>query len=631
MLLAPTRSLQHALRILATAATVTALATPGVAQQPAAWATKAIPGGVDPTRIDGRGKLTTYDAGTELHVFSAVHRRWQSLPKSPGAPLRIMNDCLLVMDGTTWTAFSSYAGRFEPLNVGASAQLVNPGSQKNDSILLVDDGAAAHAFSCFTGTWTTRALPPTTGLSVERHVALLADGANVSAFDGFTGTFHDHTLPQPATALDCGGTAGLALAAGTVHAFSAHHRTWTSHARPSGALLARGDDWALFYDSNQMVGYSALEGRFATFPVGATNVLLQRDLFGIVDTTVGPIAFSAARTAFTPGVGPSTATIRGGNATAILSDAGQVTAYSAVTATAATLAAASTAEGVGDCIAFAVDTATRSPWCFSGLTGTWHQAPVDTVPGPPQATATSILLAATNGAYAFTARSATFVPLARPGLALIGNDQSSVAAAWDATQLHAFDARAGLWRSTPRTGTTAPLVQIWRTAMFLLDGSTLHGFGSQDGTWSALPLTQNYQFGRANSESSRVATANALHAHAAVPMTMAHAQFPEFRRPQPTGTSARFSVALPGGGVAVFAGGIFAGSTTTIPGLGALHLQNPLATVLGTATAPTERATFEFLVPNDPTLTGTQLGFQSLALPTQGPTYLTDATGLYVP
>ena len=56
--------------------------------------------GVSATSVKGQGKLVTYDAGAELHVFSSVTRTWRSYPKSAGASLTLFNDVALLRDGS---------------------------------------------------------------------------------------------------------------------------------------------------------------------------------------------------------------------------------------------------------------------------------------------------------------------------------------------------------------------------------------------------------------------------------------------------------------------------------------------------------------------------------------------------
>jgi len=451
--------------------------------------------------------------------------------------------------------------------------------------------------------------------------------------DAYTGQWHDTTALVPPQVLDCDGIAAIAIDANgpNLYAFSAMHRNWQVSAGLAGAQFARGDDWCLFWTASQMLGYSGITGTFSgVLNHGASAVPFRRDLCAMVATPGGFRAYSAVRNSMSQPLAPSNATVRVGEATAILVDGLQVTGYSATLGNSATITLNSAAEAVSSTVATAIENSTGTPFCYSGLLGTWHSPPPDTQPGVPQLTATSILLPATSGAYAFSARSGSFVPLAGSGIVLLGNDQSSVGAAWDANNLFAFDARSDSWSSVPRNSTVPPLVQIWRTSFFAIDGATAHGFGSQSGTWSSTVLPEPYFTGRANSESSRVVTATHILGHSPLATTLSLTQFPEFRRVQSTGAVARFTIPLSGGGLAVLAGGFFTATPTAVSGLGDFWLAAPLATILLISMPGEERVTYELSVPSSPGLVGTQWAFQALAVPNAAGPYLGQATGLYL-
>ena len=594
------------------------------------WTDLPLPNGVVPSQLDGQGKLVTYRENNVLRAYSAFTRRWHTLAIGPNATIRLHNDCLLVQDGTQWTAFSAWTGQAAQLTVSAMAQYRNPGGHQNDSILLVTDGNSVHAFSCFEGNWVTRQVAAAYDVAVQRHVAVLTSGSLLGGFDAYTGTWHDITVTTAPTYLSCDGSAGLAIETNTVHGFSALHRSWQSASIPPGAALSRADDLALFYDATQMVGYSAVQGRFEVSPIGTTTAPRIADLLTIAETPLGLVAFSAPRGVFSAPLGPNTARVTLGTATAIIADGSQVTGYSAIHDTAAMIAVPSVTESATNVVASAIETTNTPPWCFSALTGSWYQAPNDAVPGPPSLTMTSALLSATSGAYAFSARSGNFVPLSTTAPVLIGNSQSAVGLAWDNASLHAFDARSDTWRSVTRTSSAQPIVQIWRVNMQIIDGPTVHGFGAYCGTWSSQTLSEAFSFGQANSESSRVATATHLLAHSPLPSLLAYSQFPEFRRPQPTGSTARFALHLPGGGTGIVAGGNLASAPTPIAGLGDLWLQQPMATLLIHALPAQEHALFDLTIPFVRSLVGTQWAFQALSIPqSQGPG-LTEATSLYL-
>ncbi|MCA8974994.1 MAG: hypothetical protein KDC98_09745 [Planctomycetes bacterium] len=601
------------------------------AQLPPHWADLTVPTGVVVSQLSNQGKLITYRNGSTLSVFSAVTRTWHTLAIGPGATLSLRNDCLLIQDGTQWTAYSAYTGDAATLTVSATAQLRNPGGQRNDSILLVADGALLHAYSAFVGDWTQRALQPGHDLGVQRHVAVLSMGTILSGFDAYTGQWHDMTVPATTLTISCDGAAGFAIDATTAYAFSALHRSWQTHAIPAAATFTRADDWGLFYDGNQMVAYSAVQGRFETTPYGATAVPHSADLVCLIDTPLGLVAFSAPRGVFSMPLGPSTATALISTAVLLLQDGLQITGYSPVHDSAATITLATSTMAVANVVAAVTESGTGRPWCFSALTGSWQPAPLDALPVPPTLTTTSALLQTTAGACAFSARTGNYISLASPAPTLFGNDQSAIAMVFDNTSLHAFDARADTWRSIARTSQATPIVSIWRTSSFVVDGpQQAHAFGAFDGVWSSVALPEPYIQGSSNSECSHIVTATHLLGSGPVPSLLAYAQFPEFRRTQPIGTVASMSLHLDGGGIALIAGGYFAATPTAVPGLGEFWLQQPLATVPVSSMPSHPRAVFDLAIPSAPSLVGLQLAFQALAIPANGSPGLGEATGLYI-
>lgn len=610
--------------------TAVALAPLAPPQGRAAWSVLSVPNGVQPADVTSIGKLTVCRDGAFLHVYSACQREWRTLATTGAATVRITNDCLLVQDGTSWRGFSAYRGTFEPLPVSPQAQLLNQVGRDNDSILLVHDGGQLHAFSGFHGAWVSRAVGSGFGWSTQRHVAIVVDGNVLSAMDAYGSQWHDLPVGSPTLLLSTDGTAGLAVTTTEVHAFSATTAAWTSAPALPGATFVRNDDWALFYDGAQMLGYSGVQGRFEYAPLGAGSVVANEDCFALVDTSYGLVAYSGIRGAFSAPIAPSTSRVRTNVSVATIVDTAAVHGYSAASNTFATLPIVPTNEEAAGSVAYAIDGATNSAHCFSGLTGRWHTPPPDALPGPPLITTTSALLPTASGVRAFSARSGRFVPLVGGGLTPVGNSASAIAGAWSATGLHAFDARAERWVSLPRTSSAPLILQIWRTAMFAIDGAVAVGFGAQDGAWASLPMPGTYVVGRANSESSRIVTQNHVLAHAAVAELSSYAQFPEFRRVQPAGTPLRLSLPLRPGDVALLAGGVF-GAPTALPGLGTLQLDpGSIASLLVLPTPGQGRAVVALPIPPHPALVGSEWAFQALVAPLAGAAHLTGPATVFV-
>ena len=543
-----------------------------LAQSPAPWSSLPVPSGVVAAQAVSQGKLVTYRDGGVLHVWSAVTRQWTSTPMSSTATLRVHNDCLLLQDGGTWIAFAAYRGTFEALPVTASAQLQNASGAVNDSLLAVADGSQLHTFSAFVGTWRARPLAIGHLFAVQRHVAVLVQGTLVSGLDAFHDQWHDHVVATPPAVVSADGTAGFAFGAGTIHAFSASRQSWDDGTTPPGAVFARGDDWGVWFTSNRTLGYSAVRGGFATSSLPMAAVASAQDVFALCSGAAGFFAFSALTGDFSPLLAIPTAQFTANTTAALLTAGGSTWGYSAVHNRAALLANVGPTSGVANVVAWVSDAANGPPWFFSALTCSWHRAPTNVLTGDPTLSTTAAACLTPNGCVAFSPRTGSFVPLQDPGLTLAANPSSAPLLAIGATTLHAFEARTGRWIGTPRSGSGQVSSQIWRTGAVLFDGNTAFGFGAPAGSWSSQVLPGPVVGLRANSESARVQTANAVFAWPAIGSMSWFAQFPEFRRVQPRDAAVAFVLDLPPGALAVVGIGVASATALPLPGLGELLL-----------------------------------------------------------
>ncbi|MBL8723206.1 MAG: hypothetical protein JNK49_04130 [Planctomycetes bacterium] len=613
------------MRCVASSLAVVLIAAPIPTQTPAAWATLSATSTIDPNAVVSIGKLTTYRTGNALYVHSAATRRWHSTALGANPTIRVTNDCVLVQDNGTWTGFASHRGTFEALAVTATAQLLNAGN--NDSLLLVRDGGTLHAFSGFTGTWVSRPIGANFAWAAQRHVAVIHDGTVLSGMDAFTGTWHDLPGTTTPSQLSADGTAGLAISSTEIAGFSANTASWQTHTPLPGATMTRRGDWALLYDANQAVAYSGTRGAFADLADSITAVPHGEDCFCLFETAQGLAAYSAIRNSFAAPFAPLGSRVHSDVAVATVVDGPFVHGYSAPRGTVATTVMLASAEEVAGSVAFALDQISNLPKCFSALTGQWYDPPTGTTPGTPTLTTTMALLATTGGITAFSARSGRFVPLQGTGLVRFGSSASAVGGAYDSNQFHAFDGRTDRWLATPRTSGASPVLAIWRTAMYAIDGNTVHGFGSQGSTWASTPLPEPLMAHRVNSESSRIVTDHFLLAHSALAELVSTAQFPDFRRVTPVGSTTWFHLDLAPNDLALFAGGLFA-VPQAVPGFGSFWLapssvvsQLVLPTIGGGTRIP-------LTVPAVPSLVGTEWGFQALVAPSQGQAHLTGPASL---
>jgi hypothetical protein len=601
------------------------LTTAALTQATSPWTDLPVPGGVTMAGTASLGKNVAWFDGATVHAWSAVTRRFVTMPTGPSTALRLTNDWLLARDGDNWHAFSAWTGSFVTRIFTPSAQLLNGASNNNDSMVLVADAGQLHLFSAFTGTWSSRAIGPSALVSTLRHVALLAEGTLLTAADAFTGQWHDLTVPNVVGNLSSDGTAGFADDGGRVYAFSASHRSWRQATLPDSAQFVRGDDWGVFWSGSRQLGYSAIRGEFATAGATVSAVTTAQDLFALLTTPQGALAYSACRGTFSGPHGQANATPVVGSAVAMFQEPTGVLAYGAVLDRAEFWARPATAGSCAGVVAFVTDNASNRPVLFSALTGTFRAAPANALATPPLLTTTIAAVPTTTGLLAWNARNAAFVPAPGSPIGFTGNPSSAPLLAWDANDLFAFDARSNRWITTPRASSAPPTVAIWRTTAMFLDGNVAFGFGVQAGSWSSITLPEAFGSWRANSESGRISTATHMLAYSALGSVLTHAQFPEFRRLQPIGTDLRVVLPVPATALCVLGAGRLLAVPIAVPGFGELALDAAALVTVAVTPPPNGDPTEVVIgVPPAPALLGVQWACQGAVLPATGAPWLTD-------
>jgi len=587
-----------------------------------AWADLAAPQGVIATNVSGQGKLVTYDQGATLHVFSAVTRRWHETPKLPNATVRLFNDCAVIIEPNIYRAFSSHTGQFVDLTTTGSSAIINSTSHKNDSIILVTDGSQLHAFSAFTGAWTSRAYVPGQAIDVQRHVAITQQGATIAALSAFDNVWHEQGCDTIATTISANGTAAIASNASATFAFSAHTRTWQAHEPTTNASFIRADDWALWFDSTSVVAYSSLRGSFTSEMASASTVAGSTDLYALLNTPTGLLAYSAI-TGDLLSIAQPANTIDFGSAVALLHRNKSVRAYSPLRQTIARLPVQTSASGTSNIVAF-VTALNGQTHAFSSLTATWVAAPTASNGNPATISTTTVALQSPSDCYAFAARSGQFMALGNSVQALVCNSTSAPMLSYDGNHLAAFDTDSERWLTRPRTGSAPPVFAIWRTSALVIDGPTALGFGAQTGSWQSHALPSSFTTATANSEVAYVIQATHISACSMLPEITAYQQFPHFRRVQPRDAMLSFAAAPPPNAIALAAIAP-AIHPITVPGLGTLMLDPNvalLAPVIPTSNMPVVHLSWQ--LPATATLAGTTLTSQLLILPPTGLAYLSN-------
>ena len=426
--------------------------------QTSAWADLSVPQGVASSAVHGQGKLITYDQGSTLHVFSSVTRRWHGAPKLPGATVRLFNDCVIITEPGVCRAFSSHTVQFVSLNATGQCTILNATAHKNDSIILVTSGSQLHAFSAFTGTWTSLSIPTTFAADVQRHVAVVHHGAKVLAVSAFDNVWHEHACGTTATTISANGTTAIASNAGTVLAFSAHTRSWRRHAPLANASFLRADDWALWFNSTTVVAYSSLRGTFLSEVAAVTTLAGSTDLYALLNTANGLLAYSAVTGDLLTITQPANA-IDFGAAVALLHGNKTVRGYSPLRQSLQTLVVETQASGAGNSVAFVTSNSGQTH-AFSSLTSSWVTAPAATNGNPATMSTTTVALQSPSDCFAFAARSGQFVAVGNPVPALVSNPTSAPLLGYDVSNLFAFDTDSERWLQGRRGASVRNLADL---------------------------------------------------------------------------------------------------------------------------------------------------------------------------
>jgi hypothetical protein len=606
------------------------------AQGPDAWArstaSQALPSGA----VSSIGRLTHFVDSGRLHVWSATTRQWLDRPVGPAHATQATNDWVLLQQGTAWSAFGAGRGRFADLTVGPTAQVVNPPTQRNDSVLLVRDGPSLHAFSGFTGRWTSRTVSGNAVVSVRRNCAILADGTRLAGFSAYSGQWTDVSVTFAPQTVHADGSMAVAMDAATLHGYSALRETWASAPAP-GNLVAthRGDDWYGWYDGASIVCFSGIRGSFAATPTGLITTTHAADALALFESPGVVRAWSAITGTYTTLGTSSVPTVRLGSSLALVSDQNSLIAWSAVTGSASTRSVGNTTSDVAGNVAYRLDHGSGQLECYSALTGSFHVASASGLP-PPRLSTTAAIIPTASGCLAFSIRTGSYIPLQTPpastGLAIESNPQSSPVVAWDANTVYAFDGRRDRWLIANRNRNGTPQVHIWRATALVFDGNEVFGFGSQSGSLERIAVTAaGSSTFRVNSESATIVDGNEVLTFSAVAECGSPAQFPEFRRVATRGSILPVHVRMNPADVGLLGLGFLGQQPTVLGSFGELLLDPATMNLTALAAEPdSERGLLHLSIPDDSALRDARVWAQAMVLPASASPYLTEASELVV-
>ncbi len=626
-------SLEPTARFFSFLALAASLATMVEAQTRPTWTALSVPGGVQTINVQSLGKVITYVEGAQVHAYSGFARRWVTQPVV-GATARVSNDSVLATTSTDFHAFSAYSGEWRSVSLSASAQLINPTSQKNDSIWLVRDGGDIWAFNAFETTWTRLQVGGNAIAQVERHTAVVVDGTSLYAMSAFFGNWVTTQAAVAGTYAHAGGTAGVVLAGSSIHGFSAMRNAWTVHAAPGATpSWSYGDDLAVASDAGSYVAFSGLRAVFGAMTVSPTSTSqLSETIAYVADGTGQSWVFSSIRPQWVSLPVSVNPVVQVGTAALFLALPDRVHAFSAIrgntTTALGSVATTSVSRSVGSMVL-----QNGSFKLYSAVLGQWVDGPADSLPIQPELCETSALFRTQTGLAAFSGRTGGITRVNASGVATTQvNAASAVLAAVDGSTLLVYDARRERWLTEAMIGT--PQIAIWRTTLSVTDsgGTRALAFGTFDGRIESTSLPQVPIGGRANSESARLDLPNWIYGGSADPDVLTLWQYPDFHRVFVGGS--RMDVRVQGvAGTGYFLLGTrLLTQPLAIAGLGDLELDPAAILPIPVLPVPMPQGygVLRFAVPDDPALRGLEIEYQAMVAPTLGNPYLTRSTGVHI-
>lgn len=616
---------------------VLTLAVAAVAQPPDAWTRLDVPTGVVVSNLDQLGKMLTYRDGGILHVWSSFTRRWDATSVPGAATTRISNDLVLISSPGSFTAFSSYQGKFDTISVGAGALVVNPAGNRNDSVWLVIDGTDLWTFSAFGDGWHRRTVQANPQIQVERNVAVVVESTQALGYSAFLDTWVATPLAQPSSAVASGGEVALVEAGGTLHGYAAWVGRWATWPTPSGAQLSAQYDVGVAVGATTAVGFSGQSGTFAATPVPlSTTVNLGEQVAYVGDGMLVHLVYTSVRNTWihVPVNAPSP-TVQVEPAVVMIAEADRAHGVSAIVANVATrmepVSFTQLTRAVG-----ALTNTNGDVRLYSAILGQWFDPPAGTLSQPPDMSTVGALVRTSTGFAVFSARTGAFEPLAASGGAIVHSDSSTaILAVEDGNRLSVFDGRRDRWITTTVVG---PLqVSVWRTSLLAVDpgGARVYGYGSFAGHVASAPIGSTPIDVRASSEGGRCVLTDAVLAFSTSSDLLTEAQFPEFRRMTPVGANlgCHLQSSAPAGSPALMflAVGLLR-QPVPIGSLGDLEVD---PTTLYPAAAPmvvdaTGHGLVNIPVPAVNAVRGVEVAIQAVVAPTNGPVYLTQSASAFL-
>lgn len=608
-----------------TLATCLALALPAAAQGPEAWQGLQRPTNIVPGQVSQRGKVCVYEENGAVYAWSALTRTWTQASRPASGTLQFANDLAWILGKSELLVFCSLTGRFQRRSVSSGAQVLNSPAQRNDAILLVQDGNQVLSYSAFDGQLRTLNVAGPVQAAVARHTAVLSDGQSLWGMSAFGARW----VPQPVGAgvgsLAAAGSTGLARDNTSQYAFSSIRESWAQTTRPGAtAQQVLDHDLAVWHDAFACLGYSAQRGSFSQ-QITATAVTVKSAEQLAVAQNGGRIwCYSAMLGTWTSAKLGGAPQVDLGGSVALIRDGFALTAYSPLTGGLSGITLNYAQVDLSTAVALVVGNQGGGK-LFSALRGSWTDLPRNTN-NVPVLSSSGALVPTGQGLLAWSARSGNF--FAAPGgttVSLLSNRDSAILARETAGELQCFDVHREAWLRQPIAGRLQ--TGAWRMTLCAHDGQRAYGFSPMHGQIHSIALPGTPQELSASSESARIVLGTGLHCFSTVPLVSTPWQFPEFRRHFSTG--AELDLYLAPRELAQVWVALSLQQPFRLPGLGDVLLDGstllPLVLPLDGRSNP---GRLRLPVPEVGGVHGVEVFFQGLVIPSTGQPYITGVSSL---
>jgi hypothetical protein len=581
------------------------------------------PGFIAP--VTSFGELSAFQTPTAVWCFSAVHRRWTTIPAGAGATVTVFNKHGVIRDGNTIRCFSTRTEVVASLNVSPSAQIFQ-GSAGTGWVTVVRDGNNVWGYSAFQGlNWVPLVVPAGGPISVSAIdlAGVVHQDTTAWGFSFFFGAWVQTTAPAGATIMT-NGAQGSVVGGGQVLGFSAHRNTWSSTAYTPTATPAHQFGYSLWSDGTSTLFFSGYTGSFSRYTWSGAGPVAR---FGGSDTVI--LLDGASAIGYASGVGtlatmplpagPAPA-VQASGQVALLQFPDRVIGFSGVRgAFSAVLMGVFPTISVNQSVGFAEG---APSFAYSPILNQWTLC--------PSAFLSAVLVRHTvvivrgDGYEAFEARTGTwsFQPTAVFNV-YDANPQGAIFVAFDTNALRVFDAKLADWVSISTVGTAT--LNTWRQLVVAQDGVEAFGHCFNSNVWDRHPIQGTVVETKANSSVARVLTTTNLYSYCGVGSLINWSRYPDHTRFQLRGEPLRFQLVAPAGSSVVF-GVSQRGARIPLGAVGTLFIDPNGMTLLPWTPVPGNgRLDVAIPLPSDPSWNAVQLHIQALVQPPAAPAWLTNS------